>query len=64
MKRAPGRPPLDPSADAASADVHLTLPARDYDQATELAKKSRETIQDVIRRGLKTLLTDERGGRL
>lgn len=57
MKR-PGRPPLDRSSDAPSADVHLTLPARDYDKVAELAKSSRESIQDVIRRGVKSILLD------
>lgn len=55
------RPPIDPTAKEPSADVHLTLAAKDYDQAERLAKQRRESIQDVIRRGLKRLLTDQRG---
>lgn len=58
--RRPGRPPLDQSSRVPSADVHLTLPARDYDRADRLAKMRRESIQDVIRLGLRRLLTDER----
>jgi len=55
----PGRPALDP--DCPSVGVHLTLPACDYDQADRLAHLTRESIQDIIRRGLKRLLHDERG---
>lgn len=57
MKR-PGRPPLD--AASPSADVHLKLSSIDYDKAERLAKQDRESLQDLIRRGLKRLL-DERG---
>lgn len=58
MKRHPGRPPLDTSG-APTADVHLTLKAADYDRIHRLAKESRKSVQDVIRHGLKRLLTDE-----
>lgn len=59
MKR-PGRPPL--VVGQPSAAVHLKLAPMDYDQAEQLAKERRkgESIQDVIRLGLKRLLTDER----
>lgn len=57
--RGPGRPPLDTKAP--SAAVHLKLSAVDYDNANRYARDRRETIQQVIRRGLKRLLTDERG---
>lgn len=60
-QKKPGRPPLDATASAPSAAVHLKLPARDYDRAERIARESRESVQDVIRRGLKRLLTDERG---
>lgn len=60
-KRPRGRPPLDGARRAPSADVHLTLPADDYDRTNRLAKERRESVQDVIRRSLKRLLTDERG---
>ena len=56
-----GRPPLDAKASAPSADVHLTLPAAQFDRADKLRKRNRESIQDVIRRGLARLLRDERG---
>lgn len=62
MKRAPGRPPLDSTSGSPSAAVHLKLGARDYDHAERLAKQNRESIQEVIRRGLKRLLTEDRGG--
>lgn len=58
--RRPGRPPLDSTSGSPSADVHLTLPARDFDKADQLARGNRESLQDVIRRGLKRLLDDER----
>ena len=58
----PGRPPLDKTAKWPSADVHLTLSAAAFDKAEQHAKARRESIQDVIRRGLKRLLEDERGG--
>jgi hypothetical protein len=57
----PGRPPLDQTSRTPSAAVHLKLPASVYDTADKLAKQGRESIQDVIRRGLKRLLLDERG---
>jgi hypothetical protein len=55
-----GRPPLDAASAMPSADVHLKLAAADYDKAAQLARQTRESLQDVIRRGLKRLL-DERG---
>lgn len=58
MKK-PGRPPL--AAGQPSAAVHLKLTACDYDRADRLAKERRESIQDVIRRGLRRLIEDERG---
>jgi len=61
VKRPPGRPPLDRTETSPSADVHLRLRASDYDAADRLAKQRRESIQDVIRHGLKRLLLDERG---
>lgn len=56
-----GRPPLDATSLAPSADVHLKLAAVDYDRAEQLAKKHRESIQDTIRRAIKRLFEDERG---
>lgn len=58
--RRPGRPSLDGSG-VPSAAVHLKLRADDYDRAQQLAKRG-ESIQDVIRRGLKRLITEERSG--
>jgi hypothetical protein len=56
----PGRPPLDPTAPAPSADVHLTLSAKDYDRAEQIAKQKRESLQDTIRRAIKRLIDDAR----
>jgi hypothetical protein len=61
MKRPPGRPPLDEASRKHSADVHLTLSPTIYDKAEKHAKQKRETLQDLIRRGLRRLLEDERG---
>jgi hypothetical protein len=51
-KRRPGRPRLDPSGQLAPS-VHLKLLAADYDAAAKVAAGRRESIQDVIRRGLR-----------
>lgn len=52
----PGRPPLD--ASAPSTGLHLKLSTADYDRLDQLARARRESIQDVLRRGVKRLLTD------
>jgi hypothetical protein len=57
--RKPGRPRLD--AAAPSASVHLKLPASVYDSVYQ-ARKQGESVQDVIRRHLRRLAKDERGG--
>jgi hypothetical protein len=45
--------------------VHLTLDPDDYDEAYQLSKlEPGQSVQDVIRRALKRLLEDERGGSL
>jgi hypothetical protein len=62
-QKRPGRPPLDASG-IPSAGVYLKLPARDFDIADKIRKKNRESIQDVLRRGLKRVIDDERGGRI
>lgn len=56
-----GRPALDASGHPSTA-VHLKLAAADFDQAAKLARTRRETVQDVIRDGLKRLLQDDHGG--
>jgi Arc/MetJ-type ribon-helix-helix transcriptional regulator len=58
-KRGRGRPPLYA---VASEKVQLRLPADQYDRADRLARQGRESVQDVLRRGLQRLLNDERGG--
>ena len=60
MKRPIGRPRLDRSGTPTAA-VHLKLRAEDYDRIHRLATEHRTSVQDVIRSGLKRLLTDERG---
>jgi hypothetical protein len=47
----PGRPRLHPD-DRPAAPVHLKLAADVYDAASKVAATRRESIQDVIRRGL------------
>jgi hypothetical protein len=59
VKRPPGRPPLDEKAAAPSADVHLTLRAVDYDAVHRLATQRRQSIQDVIRQGVKRLIAEK-----
>jgi hypothetical protein len=38
--------------------VHLRLSAADYDRAERIAKRHRETIQDLIRRELRRVLDE------
>ena len=59
----PGRPGLDATG-RPSAPVCLKLPASDFDRLDRLARQQRTSMQDVIRKGLKHLLHDERGGTL
>ena len=47
-----GRPRLDPDG-LPSAAVMLNLRPADYDKAWAVARQRRESIQDIIRRGLK-----------
>jgi hypothetical protein len=54
-----GRPTTDPNG-RPSAAVHLKIAPTDYDRAYRHARERRESIQDVIRRGLRRILTDER----
>jgi hypothetical protein len=51
-KRGRGRPRLDPNG-GPSAVVALTVTAADYDKAYALARQRRESLQDLIRRGLR-----------
>lgn len=55
----PGRPRL---YEVPCAAVHLKLRADDYDRVHRIARDQRESVQDVIRRGITRLLKDERGG--
>lgn len=45
-----GRPPLDPTD--RSVDVHLRIPARQYDALFERARRSRVEVNDQIRHEL------------
>jgi hypothetical protein len=60
-----GRPTLAKDG-TPPAYVHLTLSPDDFDAAEQIAKSdpSAASIQDVIRRALKRLIADERGGML
>lgn len=58
MKRIAGRPPLDQRSP--SAAVHLKVPTVDLDKADRIARGNNESVQDVIRRGLKNILRHER----
>jgi hypothetical protein len=51
-RKRPGRPRVHPG-DRPAADVHLKLSADDYDRAYQLATRRRETIQALLRRGLR-----------
>lgn len=59
-RRRRGRPPVS-TTDTPPADVHLVLPAEDYDHAYRLATKGRCSVQRVIRHALRRLIEDERG---
>jgi hypothetical protein len=59
-KRSPGRPRLE-GATVPSEKVQLRINAADYDRAYKMARQNRESIQDLLRKGLKHILTDERG---
>ena len=58
MKK-PGRPPLDHTG-TPSAPVCVKLKASDYDQIDRIAKQRGTTVPEVIRQGLKHLLTEQR----
>jgi hypothetical protein len=47
-----GRPRLDPHGRPAVA-IHLKVAAEDFDRGSKIARAGRESIQDVIRRGLR-----------
>jgi hypothetical protein len=55
-----GRPGVDPTG-GKSAPVHVKLAADVYDAAARVAATRRESIQDVIRRGLRRELAQGRG---
>jgi hypothetical protein len=52
-----GRPRLDPAGQP-SIPMHLKLAAADYAAAMKLANERRESIQDLLRRGLRRELND------
>jgi hypothetical protein len=52
LKRRRGRPPLDPTgAKSTQLSVHLT--DADYFVTARIARERRESMQDLIRRGLR-----------
>lgn len=51
MKRSPGRPPLDDDDDTTKASIRL--PAKDYDRVCVQARRGRESVSDLIRRGIR-----------
>lgn len=51
MKRTRGRPPLDD--DDTTTRVSVRLPTRQYDRALSQARADRESVSDLIRRGLR-----------
>ena len=54
----PGRPSLDPNGRAPV--VCLALRSSDFDRLDKIAREQRISMQDVIRKGLKHLLRDDR----
>ena len=58
-----GRRPIS-MTEKPPAHVHLTMDPDEYDRMFELARERRTSIQDLIRRALKNLIADERGGSL
>lgn len=56
MKRSPGRPPLDDDDDTTKASVRL--PAKEYDRVCSQARHDRESVSDLIRRGVRQVLAD------
>jgi Arc/MetJ-type ribon-helix-helix transcriptional regulator len=60
LPKRPGRPPNDPSGP--SSAICVRVPDADYERIERVAKLHRTSVSDVIRRSLKHLLRDERGG--
>jgi hypothetical protein len=57
MKRPAGRPPLD-QADR-SVQVSFSLPSKQLEAVSEQAKQDRVTVQDWLRRLVRTAVPDE-----
>jgi len=47
----PGRPPLD--EDDPSTKASLRLPTKEYDRVCVQARRDRESVSDLIRRGIR-----------
>lgn len=58
----PGRPALE--AGKPSVTIGLRVGETDYDRAFAIATRQRESVPDVLRRALRRLISDERGGAL
>lgn len=63
IKNRPGRPSLDPNG-APTVAVHLKLRVSEYDRLDSLARQNRTSMQDIIRKRLRYLLENQRGGSL
>lgn len=61
IAKRPGRPPIDPTSPIPSERVFVAVAAVDYQKAARVARLKRESVQDVIRRGLRRLLENTPG---
>ena len=52
----PGRPRID---DATPARLHVTVAAKDYDRAQQLAKEQDVSVPELLRRGLARVLAGQ-----
>jgi hypothetical protein len=60
MKRAPGRPPLDD--DDPSVDVHLRMPAKQYDATYDRARRERMSVPELIRQDIREAARRDENG--
>jgi hypothetical protein len=54
-RRSRGRPRLDPDDD--TVQVHVGLPAKQYDSLCDLANRHRLSVPEVVRRVVRVLTT-------
>jgi hypothetical protein len=60
VKKPRGRPPIDTSG-TPSAPLFVRLRASDFDDLERLARKQRESVSDLVRRGVTQILRSQRG---